>query len=250
MRKLRRAAEAALDFVEVVFQFAQRGVERRRGQCRCRRRWRQRARERGAQRFTLFGDFGLLIAKRRGNLRQEFDEAGHAVTRGFRKIGAAEIRRLIGQQKHRQRPAAVALRQHGVCRLINLIEVGALFAVHFDVDEELVHERGDSGVLERFVHHHMAPVAGRVAHRQQDRFVLCARQIQRFFAPCVPVNGVVGVLLQIGAGFAGETVRHGCLLAGQRVAGLPEGRARSSPRRGIFSTVLAVGLTRPRGARA
>ena len=35
-----------------------------------------------------------------------------------------------------------------------------------------------------------------------------AGQRQRFVAPCIPVDGIVRVLLQIRAGFAGESVWH------------------------------------------
>ena len=58
-------------------------------------------------------------------------------------------------------------------------------------------------------------MASRIADREQDRFVLLASERQRFSAPRVPVDGVVGVLLQIGAGFLGETVGHGGLNRGQ-----------------------------------
>ena len=54
--------------------------------------------------------------------------------------------------------------------------------------------------------HHVAPVAGRVADREEDRLVLAARPLQRLVAPGVPVDGVVGVLEEVGARLAREAV--------------------------------------------
>jgi hypothetical protein len=87
------------------------------------------------------------------------------------------------------------------------VDVGPLLAVHLDVDEVLVHERGDPFVLERLALHHVAPVACRVRDRQEDRLVLGARLRERLVAPGIPVHRVAGVLLQVGALLAGETVR-------------------------------------------
>ncbi len=63
-------------------------------------------------------------------------------------------------------------------------------------------------VLEGLVSHHVAPVAGRVTDGKQDRFVLLPRQGERLRAPGVPVHRIVGVLLEVGTGFLGETVGH------------------------------------------
>src|SRR5438067_1797133 len=72
----------------------------------------------------------------------------------------------------------------------------------------LVPVRRDVRVLERLVLHHVAPVARRVADRNQDRPVLVARTTQRFVPPGVPVNRVVLVLEEVGRGLGGEAVRH------------------------------------------
>ena len=66
-------------------------------------------------------------------------------------------------------------------------------------------------VLERLVRHHVAPVARRVADRQEDRLVLGRARRERLLAPRVPVDRVVGVLAQVRAGLAGESV-HTCRL--------------------------------------
>src|SRR5690606_39607577 len=47
-----------------------------------------------------------------------------------------------------------------------------LLAIDLDVDELAVHEGGDLRVGERLALHHVTPVTGRVADRQEDRPVL------------------------------------------------------------------------------
>ena len=84
----------------------------------------------------------------------------HPVVR--RKIGAPVERRSVRRQKHVERPAAVP--GHRLHRgHVERVEIRALLPVDLDVDEEVVHRRRDLFVLERFVLHHVAPVAGGVA---------------------------------------------------------------------------------------
>ena len=66
--------------------------------------------------------------------------------------------------------------------------------------------RGRLVVLERLVLHDVAPVAGGVPDREEDRLVLVPRLGERLFAPRVPVHRVVGVLQEVGTGFLGEAV--------------------------------------------
>ena len=91
--------------------------------------------------------------------------------------------------------------------LVDAVEIGAFLAIDLDVDELGVHPRRDVGVFERFVCHHVTPVAGRVADREQDGLVLARRALERFAAPGIPVDRVVGVLQEIGAGSVGELVQ-------------------------------------------
>ena len=156
----------------------------------------------------------LRLALRAPGLRhpqQQFVEPRQAVARALREIGAAEEGLALGGEEHRQRPAARAPGQQLVGCLIDPVDVGSLLPVDLDVDEMPVHQRGGVVVFEAFVRHYMAPVAGRVADRQQDRPLARARQSQRLGAPGVPgvpVHRVGGVLLQIGAGFVGQTIAH------------------------------------------
>src|SRR5579871_4118736 len=89
---------------------------------------------------------------------------------------------------------------------VDLVDVGALLAVDFDVDEQLVHDGGHLLVFETLMSHDMTPVAGRVAYRQQDRLVGPLRLAERVRTPRPPVDRVCLVLQQIGTRLAGETV--------------------------------------------
>src|SRR5262245_17985743 len=91
-------------------------------------------------------------------------------------------------------------------RHVDLIDVGAFLAVHFDVDEEIVHHLCGWRVLEALVRHDVTPMAGGVADREQDWLVGALCLGKRLGSPWPPVDGVVLVLQQIGTGLAGETV--------------------------------------------
>ena len=87
------------------------------------------------------------------------------------------------------RPVRAMHRRH-----VNLVEVGPFLAIDFDVDEVRVHRGGDFGVLEAFMLHHVAPVAGAVANGEKDRPVELAGLLQRLLAPGMPIDGIIGVL--------------------------------------------------------
>jgi len=138
---------------------------------------------------------------------QDFPEGGHAMARRIREIGAREEGYMVVRcEKHGQGPAAVALRQQGMCGLVDPVEVGALLPVDLDIDEQAVHQGGGFRVLEGFVRHDMAPVAGGITDRQQDGLVFTARLVQCLCTPGIPVNRVGGVLQQVGAGFLAKMI--------------------------------------------
>ena len=125
-----------------------------------------------------------------------------------REVGAAEERSQVRREEDAHRPAAGA--GHGLDGgHVDVVEVRPLLAVHLDADEVLVHERGDLGVLEALALHDVAPVARRVADREEDRPVLALRPLERLGAPRVPVDRVVGVLEQVRARLVRQPVRHG-----------------------------------------
>ena len=134
-RRSRRATSS-----KACAQFAQRSVERRARRARAVAGGRAAACAPSAsqQRCVLLQRYRrALLAISCGDARQQVAEAGQAVARRLREIGAAEKRRAVRRQEHGQRPAAAALGQHGWARLVDLVEVGALLAVDLDVDEVL-----------------------------------------------------------------------------------------------------------------
>ena len=147
MRKLRRVAKTAEALVEGRRQLLADRIERR-GRERGRRigRLRRQVAEDIHERVVLRAQ---LLALRVVVLRHALEdggEGGHAVTRLVRKIRAAEEGLVIVvRQEHGQRPAAATLREHLVRKLVDLVEVGALFAIDLDVDEQPVHERRGLG---------------------------------------------------------------------------------------------------------
>jgi len=123
-------------------------------------------------------------------------EGGHAAGAHRRVVGAGEERQPFGSEEDGHRPAArTGERLRGLHE--HRVEVGALLAVDLDGDEVGVHQRGHVRVGERLVRHHMAPMAGGVAHRQQDRTIGGPGLCQRVGIPFAPVDGVVGVHPQV-----------------------------------------------------
>ncbi len=54
---------------------------------------------------------------------------------------------------------------------IDMIDVRPFLAIDLDVHEKLVHDRGGRGILKTFMRHDMAPMAGGITDREQDRLV-------------------------------------------------------------------------------
>jgi hypothetical protein len=158
-----------------------------------------------ASAFIRVRDALGLLAKQPGDLLHHVDEAGPAIARYLREIGAAPHRFAVGGQEHGERPAALLAQvmQRGH---VDLVDVRPLLAVDLDVDEEIIHDRRGRGVLEAFMGHDMAPVARRIADREQDRLVALLGRGQRIGSPRPPVHGIVPVLQQIGAGLEGQAI--------------------------------------------
>jgi hypothetical protein len=91
---------------------------------------------------------------------------------------------------------------------VDRVDVRTFLAVDLDADVVLVHECGHGGVLERVVGHDVAPVAGGVAHAEQDGHVAPPRLGQRVVAPRPPLDRVFGVLAQVRARRSGQAVAH------------------------------------------
>ena len=204
LRKFGRAAHAAVDGVDHAGDLIGGAVEFRGGDddAPCGPR---AFRQAGHERAAVLLDALRFVTKDALDLAQEVDEGGFAVARGFGKIGAAPERLAIRSEEHGERPAAV-LAEMVQRRHVDLVDVGAFFAVHFDVDEEFVHHVGGCRVFEALVRHDVAPVAGGVSHGQQDGLIGALGFGKRLGAPRPPVDGIVLVLQQVRTGLAREPV--------------------------------------------
>ena len=140
-----------------------------------------------------------------GDRAEHIDKAGSAITGGLGEVGAAPDRLAVGGEEHGERPTT-ALADGMQGRHIDLVDVGTLFAVDLDVHEELVHDRRGCGILETFVSHDMAPVAGCIADGEKDGLVGSLGFSERGRGPGTPMDRIVLVLEEIGTGFVAEKV--------------------------------------------
>ena len=130
---------------------------------------------------------------------QNLSKRRDALVGHWGEVGTSIKRSSFWSEECREWPSAST--SHSLHRLhIDLVDVGTLFPIHLHVHEEVIHHCSHRGVLEGLALHHVAPVTGRVSDREQDRFVLCMCKRGCLFPPRVPVNGIVGVLQEVGAG--------------------------------------------------
>ena len=152
-------------------------------------------------------DLGALLAPGAVDALEHLAERRHPVARLVRVVGAAVERTALGGQEDRHRPATAT--GHRLDRRhVDLVEVGALLAVDLDRHEPVVQVARRRLVLERLAFHHVAPVTGRVADRQEDRPVQQLRPGEGVGTPREPVDRVVRVLEEVGAGLPGEAICH------------------------------------------
>jgi hypothetical protein len=111
----------------------------------------------------------------------------------------------IGGEKNRHGPAAAAGHAHHGGH-VDPVDIGSLLPVDLDADEVLVQQLGGSGVGEGLPFHDLAPVAGRVSHRKEDRLVFRSGFGEGLLPPGIPVDRVFGVLQQVGTGFENQAV--------------------------------------------
>ena len=148
-RKLGRRAESTILIVVLVGQRLAGAIE----QCRIVNLLRFRNRVERRQQFSEFaGLFVQLIALfgvRARNPQQQVAEAWKLIAGALGEVGAAEERdQRVRVEKHGQWPATGLLREDLMCKLVDFVQIGPLFAVDLDIDEMFVHQRGNGVVLE------------------------------------------------------------------------------------------------------
>ena len=228
-RKLRRLAEAAVPGVERQLELFDGDVERLRVRDRA---LLARASPRAGDELQpieqLAGgmlDAGAVLLPHTRELAEQIEEARLAPPRRRRKVGAAVERLQVRRQEHRHRPAAGSGRRLHE-RHVDAIDVGPLLAIDLDRDEVAVQPPRDLLVHERLVLHDVAPVAGGVADREEDRLVLRARAREGLVAPGIPVDGIGGVLQQVGAALARQSVHFAASRTGQDATSRRSSRGR------------------------
>jgi hypothetical protein len=206
-RKLRRAAEAAPLRVVDAAHPGDRRDQRVLAQRAVRAGDPAELVERRGQPPRRVVNLGAPVAVGLGDRLEHHRERRHPVPRLGRVVRPAEERPPLGRQEDGHRPAALAGQADDGVH-VDGVDVGPLLAIDLDVDEQAVHQLGGRGILEGLVRHHVAPVARRVADRQQDRAVALPRRGQRLLPPRVPVDRVRRMLQQVRARLAGQAI-HG-----------------------------------------
>ncbi len=237
-RELRRAlVEAAVLPVVAAAQLRDRLVEHRGVEVALRGRHVRRALQPREQPLRGVVDLVAALGERVGHRHDHLRPRRHALARLGREVGARVERRALRREEGVERPAAAAReRLDGVH--VDRVDVRALLAVDLDADEALVHQRRDLRVLEALPLHHVAPVAGGVADRDEERLALLAGAGERLVAPRVPVDGVAGVLQEVRGGLARESVHIGMRLTRTQVARPTARITRSASRSHVRASAL------------
>ena len=204
-RELRRAPEASLVGVVLPLEHAHgRGDDtlgRRRRLTRARRCFAasfEMPQHLVGRRLELFAP----VAPCRRNRGEHLRKSGPSPARRRREVRASVERLAIRRQEDRQRPPALS--RHRLDGLhVDVVDVRPFLSVHLDRHEVAVQDLGDRRGLEGFVLHDVAPVARRVADREEDRLLLGARLREGLLAPRIPVDRVVLVLEEVGRGLEG-----------------------------------------------
>ncbi len=164
-------------------------------------------RERALQLLRRLEHLLALVAPEAAEQRRQLHHPRPAEARLLREIRPREEGFARRGQHHRQRPAAAP--GHALAERHEKVVDGRQFlTVDLHRDEVLVHQARHVVVLEALALHHVAPVAGGVADRDEERHVTRARRREGLLAPGVPVDRVAGVREQVRALLAGEPVRR------------------------------------------
>ncbi len=142
--------------------------------------------------FHLLG----VLAPRVRDVFEQFDEPRPSLLGALREVRPDVERFPLRRQPRRQRPPAAAGHLLADAH-VNRVDVRALFSIYLYRHEVLVQQFRHLLVLETLLGHHVTPVAGRVADREEDGDVPFLRRLQRGVVPRLPVYRIVGVLAEI-----------------------------------------------------
>ncbi len=122
-----------------------------------------------------------------------------------REIRPPVERLSLRRQPDGHRPTAAA-GQHLDCVHVYGVDIRPLFSVDLDGDVVFVQVPRNLLVVEGLLFHHVAPVAGGVADREQNRATELLGGLEGLVAPGVPVEWVMGMLAKIGARLQEEAI--------------------------------------------
>ena len=123
----------------------------------------------------------------------------------WRKVGPAKKGLQIGREPDAHRPSAAPSQPLHIAH-VETVHIGTFLAVDLHIDKVLVHQGGDLGILEGLVRHDVAPVAGGIADREKDRFLLSARPLKCLLTPRIPLHWITRMLKQVGRSAGGEVI--------------------------------------------
>ncbi len=141
--------------------------------------------------------FALLLPEP-GDPGKDLGKPGHPEPGFRREISAGIERLLIRSHDDGERPAALP-GHHLADAHVHAVDIRPLLPVNLDTDKIPVQDRRNTGILEGFVRHDMAPVAGGIANREKDRLVFPRGPGECLLSPRVPVDRVMRVLEKVRA---------------------------------------------------
>ena len=148
-----------------------------------------------------------FLAPHPRDLLENFDKARPPPPRGRWEIGPSVKRFERGGEPHAHRPAPGPGGGLNKCH-VDAVHIWPLLAINLDRHVVPIEQAGHVGVFETLMLHHVAPVARRIADRQENQLVFTASRLERGIAPRVPVDWVVLVLEKIRTLLCGEAVWH------------------------------------------
>ena len=206
VRKLWRAAKAPVLPIGARHQLDDRPLDVARIRCRCASApllARNRRGDLGRGGHNLFP----LLCPGPMDALQHLPPARPTVARIRREVGAGKEGLPVWHQEDIERPPAL-LREQLTGRHVDPVHIRPLLAVHLHRNEMPVLNLRDRRVLERLMLHHVAPVTGRIADRDQQRLALRPCPLKGLVAPRKPVHRVARMLPQIEARLFCQSVGH------------------------------------------